>query len=640
MRFIPALIVFCTITVSAIAQTDTSYQLLWYKGKQLKVNVLLTPRFDTVRYDPVGKTVHVAAKKTSTDPFALRLAELNKTPQRIQENIKLFSTLPVKVRPAYVMHLQSSYLDIQNEYLPLMKAPIAIPGKSGSAKASTIQRGKGGNWSIQEAEVSDWEQRIQELWDEMRRLEAAPLFNPMPKPPSQPLGYGAHCLKSDAAYHQQEAEFLRQVNGEEYELLVKALTLSRDAYEDLGVFQVRLYYRIYYDVQSTLRFVNQRFQRKLSLLVNTYGDDPAVAYCLLHTIYAIESEQYRVLPGLPFNQAFAHKLCETLVKAIDKALKERYYVIALDVHTFLSVQRYCKLVGFEIPDHYALWERFFKFNQFRMDMNVAAKAQAEGGYIESELKGKGWFMAVPNNEKCRLDWVFIGPQQSFVDMDVVKNNAVMKVPVPYMGGKIFHTGIPAIKVDFYSEKVFNEDNWEDSAEELFWSDSIIIHPFAEKNDNERWQFPAPAGVQKAALTNSVILGCFVDIERAKRQRAEAPELKKRAEQMKEELLKEYMPMIQKYQAQQGTRQPISPEEFKKLHDLQQKTTKMMQVTDDLAGNYIFYPESVATKNDAVILEETIYGKDLCPNPATVYAWFKLKIEHDPNAPYNKFYIGK
>jgi hypothetical protein len=354
----------------------------------------------------------------------------------------------------------------------------------------------------------------------------------------------------------------------------------------------------------------------------------------------MENEQYQLLPYLPFNQAYSYKLCGTMIKAIENAIRDRDYVVALDVDFFLSAQRYCKVIGYEIPDHYGLWQRFFKFNQFRLDLNVAAKAQADGGYIESELKGSGWFMAVPNKDRCRLDWVLIGPEQVFLNADVVKNNVVMKAPVPYVGGKVFHTGTPHIKVDFYSERVQDDDDWNDMPEELFWADSIMINPFTEKFNNELWKFPAPAGVQKTALTNSVILGCFFDVERAKRLKAESPEMKKRAEQMKEELLKEYMPMIEKYKSEQGTRAPITAAEFKKLHDLQQKTAKMTTITDELPGNYIFYPDVAAIK-DPVIVDEALDGKDLFPgNRATVYAWFKLKLEHDPNAPYNKFYISK
>jgi len=99
-------------------------------------------------------------------------------------------------------------------------------------------------------------------------------------------------------------------------------------------------------------------------------------------------------------------------------------------------------------------------------------------------------------------------------------------------------------------------------------------------------------------------------------------------------------MIEKYKSTQGTRAPVTTAEFKKLHDLQQKTAKMTTITDEFPGNYIFYPYVAATK-DPVVVEEELQGKNLFPeNHATVYAWFKLKLEHDPNAPYNKFYISK
>ena len=57
-----ALLLFLLATVGSFAQTDTSCQLLWYKGKKIKPNILHTPKGDTVRFNPASGELKVISK--------------------------------------------------------------------------------------------------------------------------------------------------------------------------------------------------------------------------------------------------------------------------------------------------------------------------------------------------------------------------------------------------------------------------------------------------------------------------------------------------------------------------------------------------------------------------------------------------
>ena len=57
-----ALLLFLLAAAGSFAQTDTSCQLLWYKGKKIKPNVLLTTKGDTVRFNPASGELKVISK--------------------------------------------------------------------------------------------------------------------------------------------------------------------------------------------------------------------------------------------------------------------------------------------------------------------------------------------------------------------------------------------------------------------------------------------------------------------------------------------------------------------------------------------------------------------------------------------------
>ncbi|MEI9810883.1 MAG: hypothetical protein WDO16_25075 [Bacteroidota bacterium] len=96
-----SLLLFITCTV--VGQADTSYQLLWYAGKKIKPNVLLTPKGDTVIYNPAKGEIKVVSKNGPGKKFDNMLAELNKTPQRAQQMVNRLSRMPKIMLPYYAL---------------------------------------------------------------------------------------------------------------------------------------------------------------------------------------------------------------------------------------------------------------------------------------------------------------------------------------------------------------------------------------------------------------------------------------------------------------------------------------------------------------------------------------------------------
>jgi hypothetical protein len=71
---------FCVI-IAGFSQQDKTDHLLWFKGKLIKPNVLLTPAGDTVTYDPKKQTVQRVSKSGIGKKFDGMLAERTGLPK-------------------------------------------------------------------------------------------------------------------------------------------------------------------------------------------------------------------------------------------------------------------------------------------------------------------------------------------------------------------------------------------------------------------------------------------------------------------------------------------------------------------------------------------------------------------------------
>jgi hypothetical protein len=285
----------------------------------------------------------------------------------------------------------------------------------------------------------------------------------------------------------------------------------------------------------------------------------------------------------------------------------------------LSTERQVQLIGEATPENFLA--KAFHFNLFKMNMNVSAKVSGHGGYQLAQVKGDNWFAAFPDST-CHLKWVLMGPLMNKTKVDLL--SAELKGnggEITYAGTKIWNSDIPNIKIDFC-----RRDN-------LF--DSITAFPFHPEGYKELWNMPA-MGPTNVALVNNVLVNCFIDVEREKR---EAAQLKNPAniEKLKKELMAHYQEMMKNPQIMNMTTpKDLSFNELLGVANLQQKaimTTELMQSIN--YGRYIFEP--TVHNKEKLIIKERLNGKELFPaNTATEYAFFHLLLEHDPDGPYHYF----
>jgi hypothetical protein len=158
------LLSFCAIAVSAQV-TDTSYRLLWYKGKKIKENVLLTTKADTVSYNPSNGIIKVTSKAGRGKQFDDMLKELNKSPQRIREMVGRLMTGRTKdALPAVLYNVGSAYNEIKEEYISILSNTFTIP-EFKLPVVTTAARGHGPSIQEDYYDVGPFDGIIKELYD-------------------------------------------------------------------------------------------------------------------------------------------------------------------------------------------------------------------------------------------------------------------------------------------------------------------------------------------------------------------------------------------------------------------------------------------------------------------------------------------
>ncbi len=611
-----ALLSFYVFTVSAQV-TDTSYHLLWYKGKKLKENVLLTTKADTVSFNPVKGTIKVDSKSGRGKQFDDMLRELNKTPQRMREMVsRLMTGLPKDAMPAVLYNVSSAYNEIKEEYIPILSNTFTIP-EFQLPEVTTAIPGNGPSMDEDYFAVDPFDGIIKELYDYMDE-HRNDKFNAseLPVPPVFNFEYCYSCdIEKKEAYNTELENFKNDFANidDDKDILQKTLSTSRQAGLTLSAKENEA---VQNKLRPVIEFIWKRISQKTRVLMDKYFDDPQRCHAVLQLALSAERQNQMTGVGEPMPEGFFFHALTTVVKYISKAMDEKNYPVALNLNLILSLERQFQLFGGTAPDNFL--SKAFHFNQFKLNMNISAKVIGDGGYQLAQVKGDNWFSAFPDST-CHLIWVQVGPFINKTKVDLLaaelKGNGG---EIPYVGTKIWNSDIPTIKIDFC-----RRDNL---------VDSITAYPFHPEGFKELWNMPK-MGPMNMALMNNVLVNCFIDVARAKQ---DAAKFKNNAnvEKLKTEMLAQYQQMMNNYKSGNWAMpERASLNELSSIAKGQQNNNKISEIIHSAnPGRYIFEP--TVHNKEKVVLKERLNGKEIFPaNRATEYAFFHLTLEHDPDGPY-------
>jgi hypothetical protein len=606
------------ITISAQV-TDTSYHLLWYKGKKIKENVLLTPKGDIVSYNPLQKTINVSSKSREGKQMDDMLIELGKTPQRIMEITgRLMKKLPKDALPPVLYNVSAACNQVNEEYTAALSAEINIPDLE---LPSTVLSTKRNGPSMDEYETAG--DPLGKIIEEMHNYMAVhkeDKFTPLllPVPPKFDYTYCYSCdTEKKEAYKKALEKFKKKLAevDEDIAIIKKAYAASHQAHLTRKGASNET---IQNELNEVIVFIWERTFCKMMVLMEKYFNDPERSPALLQVALSVE-RQFQIT-GAPvhFPDGYYLQALKTMASRIAKAIDEKDYSIALNLQLIIGIERQFQLfTTVTMPDD--LLAKALRFNQFKLSMDISAKISGNGGYQLAQVKGNNWFSAILDST-CHLKWILVGPYVDKTKMDLIA--AEIKGSggaIIYAGTKVWNSDIPSIKADFCK----NDNRM----------DSITAFPFYPEGHKEIWNIPGK-GPTNAALAATVLMGCFVDEARS---RADAAKFSNPAnvEKIKKEMMAQYQAMMKNYKAGKMT-MPASAASLTELSKMAAGVENSNAISELIhtanTGRYIFEP--TVYNKEKIVLKERLNGKELFPaNTATEYAFFHLLLEHDPDGPY-------
>lgn len=607
-----ALLLFLLAAVNTIAQTDTSYHLLWYKGKKIKPNVLLTMKGDTVRFNSASGELKVISKSGDGKRFDNIMLELNKTNQRIQQQVKRFDKFPKPVISYYAGAVQQSFTAVREQYSSILSNVVQLPAIPGN---TAITKPGVGGAAIETNPEEEFEETIR-LFRQYYKDHANDNLKLVPVPPDYDYSYCFTCdEEGNNAFEHALELFREELSKGDKEMLEKAFVMGRKAFFAFG--EGDKLRRVMREVEMMKNYVLDRLAYRVNALLEKYIDDPAKTYAVLQITLEIDRIRHLIgeeatdnlIPNDYFDRSFL-AVKNKLLRAAD----ERDYAIALNLQAILSLARTMQLTGINSDD---FLDKMLGFNQFKLNSNITGKLGTDGGYIAGHIRGDNWFAAIPDSS-CKLRWVQTGPHIHESKYNLL--SAEFRGPaldIPYVGTKSWMSDIPLLRIDFCSTD----------------QDSIIAYPFYPEGFQELWQFPQPMGVTNAAELRGVLLGCFMDIEQVRRD-AQAMQNPQQIEKMKKEMMAQYETMMKQMKNGKmpatGDMSLQTLNQYNNIQEITRKVTDMVHQKDP--GKYVFQP--TVNNKDKVIIKDKINGKELFPeNAATEYAWFHITLEHDPDGPY-------
>ncbi|HEX2629223.1 MAG TPA: hypothetical protein VHM26_09430 [Chitinophagaceae bacterium] len=609
-------ILFSTLMIAQQPSADTSYRLLWYKGKKLMPNVLLTMKKDTVRYDRIKSIVKVTHAKGNGQQLDLMLEEFNKTPQRMNETAKrMLAGMPKTLAPAYINVMQDAYSSVQKEFGPCLSNTLEIPSVPFSKEVQTAR----GPFVSYELFDQTFEEAVQEVMNFYEQHKSEKITF-VPTPPRREFTY---CTMDDEGvevrYERDFEVFRKELMGKDEAIFQLILRLSRCA-ELLMDENTRL--QVNNQLIPVTNMLLQRLYDRSVLLNKQFSDDPHRCWSLFKILLMIE-RQLALLGWFDEHNSssvladFLENAMRTWASMYEKAMQEYDYTVTLNINAILGIERISQLHDLKtrMPVN-----KILAFNRFKLNMHVSAKIAAEGGYQLCELEGDNWFSALPDTAG-KLQWILVGPLVNKITMNLKAAEFRGKIDFPYIGSRKWESQLPKIKMDFCNEG----------------DDSLDVYMFYVNDHKETWVFPKPQGPINILIVSGILQGTFMDVERIR----ETQQKFKQDPAMIEKMKKDALARLEKLKQYGGFPKDIPNDgsyevtlpRMGSINDMQRQINDWMNKSKEYdPTKFEFKPHP--HNRDRMILEEKLNGKELFPqNSATEYAWFHLKLEQDPNCPY-------
>jgi hypothetical protein len=619
MKQVLLFLITVSIVTPAFSQQDKPDHLLWFSGKLIKPNVLLTSIGDTIYYNPKKSEIKRVSKSGMGKQFDGMLTELNQTSKRIDEATKeMTKSLPKPLLADMVAAVKQAYADVEKQWKPLLSNIYTLP-EGDFTMAPKMVNGKGGPHFSFDEEEDPFEETLKKIREFVAKHKDDDLGSLLPVPPRYNFSYCFPCDSiASQRYEKEKDRFIAEIMEADNELYNEALKMcgfiQRKFVNELGKPENAAIKKQHDEAMDFHDWVLQRAAKRAVLLLEKYKNDPYRLGAAFDFVIIIDRRLQ--LLGARKETAFGDmnywpEVMQTWHTFFLNVFNEKDYTIALNIRTILRLERSRQLLGLGKTDKEMLTE-LMKFNQFKLNSNITAKVSENGEFVMGHVRGDNWFYAIPDAKACRLNWTLAA---TTVDRTAKYKllTAELSNGGRYVGTKDWQSQPPVFKMDFcYKE-----------GEEI--ADSIFANTFHPEGFREKWLFPPPAGVVEVETVSGVLMSSFIDVERM--QEEAKPLNKDKIEKMQKELQDKYAKLAV---ANAGAMVNMSQQMQDDMEKLNREIRELLAKANPL--KYIFTPK--VNNKTTGILKERLNGNEIFPEHTKLeYAWFHLTMEHDPDGPY-------
>jgi hypothetical protein len=582
--------------------TDTSFSLLWFKGKKINDSTLSTPNGRRVTYQPSRGRAEIGMPDKNNvferiqrmlQQSGQRKSDLARTVLRAQHG-----TLKI----GFVRHINQAMDEVDRPAEKLAGTKLELE----TEETRRMPLGEG----------SDLPPYIEMYYNQVLQYVASLSSTSIPEPPVPPgrgLDYCSPCdAGRKAAYAQQEEAFYQYLEKER-EQMEKAIAV-------MHYFTKRKFKQQPYDsaaearmmprMKQAMRFILTRIGAKMMKVWNKYKNDadklPFLAEQMLAFIRAEELTGINAYEGFPSPGEISQQCVFTALKQVDTAKQKRDYRILLNVRWIVGLYRSAELCGMDQSGFENGLTDFLRINHFELSVQADATMGKENTEMSANMSGKNVFGAAPDSN-CVLKWTLLSPDSTKMKYTLEEASMILpKTEAVYTGTYNWKTTPATLMLDFCKAE----------------KDTAMLYGFMPDEGKETWVVGGQT-LQSPNNISSIYMHCFMDVKRMRAIAADPATLARLQQQMQEK----YKEFMAAYQASGNDPSKMSPKEMEKMAEAMNASKDISYIVQSVSPLSFLCKERLRN-NQKTVFEVKLNGKELFPeNTGIKEAIFTVKIEH-------------
>ena len=590
-------------------QIDSSFTLLWYRGRRLNDSMLITPYGQTITYHASQGKVDVSTLPKD-DVFKNVKKQLKNTEQRKHEIDQLILRSPHgTVRTGLILYVNRAMDEASAKVEQLAENSVDL------VKTSSEDLDIPPPDAFEGSSIPAY---LQKNYHDVIELVKAIRQNQFPPPPPPPPSTGVdYCFPCDperqAAYKRDSAAFMKYI-ADERTGIDKAVSV-------INYFEFRKAKGLPYDsvrgkvmrqeMYDAIPPLKNYLAVKILQTWTNYNNDATriefLADLLIKFTHWQQIMGFRLLGGFPELDEILSRTLEVGMKYLSEAVKKKDYRVLLNVKWVSSLFRTAELLGENAKNlEHGIME-FIDISIFSLTIDARAKMQKDNAVFNAAMSGTNYFSAIPDSN-CVLKWTLVSPDSSKMKYTLDEIGVLIGGDKGVYSGPMKWKSYPAdLRLDFCNEQ----------------KDTAILFGFDPLDGQEVWTFRGKT-IPFARMVSFVYILSFMDVKRIQAMAAD-PGLQARLKQQMMDKYKEFMAA----NPGMGQKDPskMTPKELEQMHKAMSAGKDMVNVVQSALPNSFLFKDRLMN-NSKIVFDTQLNGKELFPeNTAIQFAIFKVKIEH-------------